>query len=172
MLDGLNKIFTPRGKPKQLYSDEELPKRSGQMNRFLRDNEINSVQTTTHAHTVEKFIRTFKLNCYRRLDALNEDKTKWITHKDNIIEKYNSTKHNITQIKPNGAGKKENHVWVTWHLQNAAKKNRKHPDIKDCDMVRYELKPSIGTKSRETKWNSTGHKLLEIPGITNITYQA
>ena len=44
------------------------------MNRFLNENEIKSVQTTTHAHTVEKFIRSFKDNLYRMLDALNEDK--------------------------------------------------------------------------------------------------
>ena len=60
------------------------------MNSFLNDNEIKSVQTTTHAHTVERFIRTFKDNWYRRLDSLNEDKTKWITHKyeniQNIIQ--------------------------------------------------------------------------------------
>ena len=45
------------------------------MNRFLSESEIKSVQTTTHAHTVERFIRTFKDNSYRRLDPLNEYKT-------------------------------------------------------------------------------------------------
>ena len=85
MIDGLKKIFTPMGKPRQLYSDEESSMRSAKMNRFLRDNEIKPVQTTTHAHTFERFIRTFKNNLYRRLDSLNEDKTNWITHKGNII---------------------------------------------------------------------------------------
>ena len=108
------------------------------MIRFLNDNELKSVQTTTHAHTVERFIITFKDNLYRRLDALNEDTTKWITHKDNIIKTYSSTEHSITQIKPNEASKTENHLWVNWHLQNAAKNNRKHPDIKDGNMVRYK----------------------------------
>ena len=78
MIDGLKKMFTSMGKPRQLYSDEESSMRPAKMNRFLRDYEIKSVQTTTHAHTVERFIRTFKDNLYRRLDSLNEDKTKWI----------------------------------------------------------------------------------------------
>ena len=86
MIDGLKKIFTSMGKPKQLYSDEESSMRSAKMYRLLNENEIKSVQTTTHAHTVERFIRTFKDNWYRRLDSLNEDKTKWITHKYTIIE--------------------------------------------------------------------------------------
>ena len=57
------------------------------MSRFLSENEIKPVQTTTHAHTVERFIRTFKDNLYRILDALNDDKTKWVTHKDKFMFK-------------------------------------------------------------------------------------
>ena len=84
-----------------------------------------------------------------------------------LKHKYNSTEHSITQTKPNEAGKKENHLWVNWHLQNAANNNRKHPDIKDGDMVRYKLEPSIWTKSREPKWSSTRHKVIGNP--TNNT---
>ena len=168
MIDGLNNIFISMGKPKQLYSDEESSMRSATMIRFLNENELKSVQTTTHAHTVERFIRTFKDNLHKRLDALNEDKTKWVTHKYNIIKTYNSTEHSITQIKPNETGKKENHLWVNLHLQNAAKQNRKHPGIKDGDMVRYKLKTSIGTKSHEPKWSSTRHKVIGDP--TNNQY--
>ena len=72
----VKKIFTPVGKPKQLYSVEEYSMRSAKMYRFLNEDEIKSVQTTTHARTVERFIRTFKMNLYRGLDALNEDKNK------------------------------------------------------------------------------------------------
>ena len=39
------------------------------------------------------------------------------------------------------------------------KRIKKHPDTKDGDMVRYKLKPSIGTKSHEPKWSSTRHKV-------------
>ena len=74
MIEGIKKIITPMGKPKQLYSDEESSMRSLRMIKFLKQNEIKSVQTTTHAHTVERFIRTFKDNLYRRLDALKQTK--------------------------------------------------------------------------------------------------
>ena len=51
---------------------------------------------------------------------------------------------------------KNNHLWVNWHLQNATKKNRKHPDTKDGGMVRYKLNPNIGTKksSAEMEFNT------------------
>ena len=164
----LNNIFISLGEPKQLYSDEEYSMRSVKMNRFLNDNGIKTIQTTTHAHTVERFTRTFKDNLYRRLCALNEDKSDWVKHISSTIKTYNSTEHSTTQIKPNEAGKKDNHLWVNWHLQNASKNNRKHTDTKDGDMVRYKLKPSIGTKSHEPKWSSTRHKVIGNP--TNDKY--
>jgi hypothetical protein len=134
------------------------------MNRFLNDNEIKSVQTTTHAHTVERYIKTFKDNLYRRLDALKQDKTEWVKHISDIINKYNSTLHSTIQIKPNEAGKPYNRLWVIWHLQNAAKKNRKYPDIKEGSMVRVHIKPKLGTKAHEPKWSSTRHKVIRIDG--------
>ena len=85
MIDGLKKIFIPMGKPKQLYSDEESFMRSAKMNRFLNDNDLKSIQTTTHAYTVERFIRTFKDILHRRLDALNEDKSDWVKHISSVI---------------------------------------------------------------------------------------
>lgn len=115
------------------------------MNRFLNDNDVKPIQTTTHAHTVERAIRTFKYHLYRRLYASKQDNSEWVKHISSIIKKYNSTEHDTTNIKPNEAGEKEHHLWVNWHLQNAAKNMFKtHPDITYCDMVIYKLKPSIG----------------------------
>ena len=73
MIDGSKKMFTSMGKPKQLYSDEESCVRSSKMNRFLNGNEVKSVQTTSHGHTVGTFIKTFKDNLYRILYSLNEN---------------------------------------------------------------------------------------------------
>ena len=43
----------------------------------ISQNESKSVQTSTHAHTAERFIRTLKYNLYRRLD---ENKNDWFKH--------------------------------------------------------------------------------------------
>ena len=87
MIEGIREIIASMGKPKQLHSDEESSLRPAKMNRFLNDNEIKSVQTTTHAHTVERFIKTFKMNLYRRLDALKQNETEWVKHISDIIKK-------------------------------------------------------------------------------------
>ena len=86
MIEGLNNICTSMGKPKQLYSDEESSMRPAKMNIFLHGNEIKPVQTNTHAHIVEGFIRTFTMNLYRRLDSLKQDITEWRKHTDNTVK--------------------------------------------------------------------------------------
>ena len=92
--------MTRIGIPKQIYSDEEGSFNSPKYIRFMNEHKIKHIQTSTHAATAERFIRTFKDNLYRRLHALNQDKSKWIEHVDNIIKKYNNTEHNVIQIKP------------------------------------------------------------------------
>ena len=55
---------------------------SAKMIKFINE----TIQTTIHAHTVERFIRTFEDNLYRRLDSLKQDKTNWVKHIDNITK--------------------------------------------------------------------------------------
>ena len=162
---GLKKIFESMGKPKQLYSDEESSMRSSQMNKFIHDSETKSIQTTAHAHTIERFARTFKDDLHRILDSLNQDKSECIKHIDNNMK--NIITQDILQFIPDEAIKKENHLWVSWHLQISAKMNRKHPETKKGDMVRFKLKPSMGTKPHEPKWYSTKHR---IPAIKDGQY--
>ena len=61
------------------------------------------MQTSTHAHTAERFIQTFRMNLQRRLDATKETTDEWTKHVKNIVTKYNSTIHNTIQIGPNKA---------------------------------------------------------------------
>ena len=138
--------------------------KSAKMIEFLNRTEIKSVQTSTHAHTVERIVRTCKDNLHRRLYALKQTKKDWFRHISDMIKKYNSTEHSTIQIKPNEAGEKRNALWVNWHLQNNANGNRKYPDIKAGDMVRVHIKPKIGTKAHEPKWSSTRHKAIRNDG--------
>ena len=52
------------GTPKQLYSDEESSFRAEVFFICMNDAGITHLQTSTHAPTVERFIRTFKDNFY------------------------------------------------------------------------------------------------------------
>ena len=122
-------IFEELGKPKQLSSDEESSLRSTEFFRFINENNIETIQTSTHAHTVERFIYTFKMNLQRRLDAC-QNKNEWVKHVSGIITKYNNTTHSTIEIKPVEAKLPQNHHWVNWHLQNNSKNNRNYEEIK------------------------------------------
>ena len=78
----LNKIFTSMGKPTQLDTDKYYSMMSAQMIQYINE----TVQTTTDAHTVERFVITFKDNLHRILDSLKQDKTNWIKHMGDIIK--------------------------------------------------------------------------------------
>ena len=112
LTSALKLIFKSMGTPKQLYSEEESSFRAKVFFRFMNGTGIKHVQTSTHAPSVERFIRTFKDNLYRRLDGLNQNKIEWVKHVKNIVTKYNNTEHNATKIKPLGAVNKENHLWL------------------------------------------------------------
>ena len=120
LISALKSIFKSMGTPKQLYSDEESSFRAKMFFRFLNDTGIKHVQTSTHAPTVGRFIRTFKDNLYRRLDGLSQNNSEWVKHVKNVVTKYNNTGHNTTEIKPLDAVKKESHLCVNLHLQNNA----------------------------------------------------
>ena len=144
------------GKPKQLYSDEESSFRAKVFFRFIYGSVIKHIQTSTHALSAEIFIRTFKDNLYRRLDGLKQERKEWTKHVPSILTKYNNTEHSTIEIKPNEAKLHQNHLWVTWHLQNNAKQDRKYPKIKEGDMVRVNNKKGKFSKSYEPNWGSTG----------------
>jgi len=163
IINGLKHMFDKLGgKPKQLYSDEEGAFNSKIYQKFLNQNNIKHIQTTTHAHTVERFISTFRMNLQRRLDALNQDKSKWIEHVDSILNKYNNTEHSTIKIKPVEAVKKENRLFVWWHLNNSAKRDRKYPKIFENTNVRVKINPKRTAKGYEPTFSKEVYKVVAI----------
>lgn len=72
LIRGLKLIFESMGTPKQIYSDEEGGFRATTFFRFMNEAKIKHIQTSTHAHTVERFIITHLNNLYRRLDVSSQ----------------------------------------------------------------------------------------------------
>ena len=81
----------------------------------------------------------------------------------NIVYKCNNTEHNTTNINPLGAAKEENHLWVNWHLQNNAKKDRGYPKINEGDMVRVNIKNKFA-KGHEPNWSRERYEVVCIKG--------
>ena len=96
------------------------------------------------------------------VDALNQDKSEWVKHVDNILNKYNNTEHTTIKIKPVEAVKKENRMWIWWHLNNEAKRDRKYPKIDVGNMVRIKINPKRTAKGYEPTFSATRHKVVAI----------
>ena len=132
---------------------------------FINKHKFKHIQTSTHAHTAERFIQTFRMNLQRRLDATKESTDEWAKHVKNILTKYNNAIHNTMQIEPNKAKLPGNHLWAVWHLQNAANNNRTYDEIVVGNYVRVNIKPTSGiTNGHHPKYYSTKHEFINIQG--------
>ena len=162
IIRALKQVIETLGKPKQLYSDEEGAFNSTKYIRFINEQNIKHIQTTTHAHTVERYIKTFKMNLYRRLDGLGHEKSDWVKHVSGIITKYNHTLHSTIQIKPVEAKLPQNHLWVWWHIQANSKKNRKYPKIEPSNYVRIKINQKKTAKSHDPTFTKEKYKVVAV----------
>ena len=53
-------------------------------------------------------------------------------------------------------------MWVSWHLWNSAKRDRKHEETKKGDMVRIMIKKNKFDKAHTPNWSSEKYKVLGI----------
>ena len=58
---------------------------------------------------VERFIRTLKIKLYKHMTTINKDVYYVL---DDIVNKYNNTKHNTIKMKPNDVGDDNNKVYI------------------------------------------------------------
>ena len=116
IIRALKKVIEHLGKTKQIYSDGEGAFNSNKYIKYINEQSLKHIQTTTHAHTAERFIQTSLNNLYRKLNVLNLDKSDWAKHIDNILTECNNTVHSTIKTKPVDAAKKGNHLWVSLHL--------------------------------------------------------
>ena len=98
IIKALNKVTEHLGKPKQMYSDEEGSSNSIKYTKLINLQHIKHIQTTTHAHTAERFIQTMLTNLYRSINALEQDKSDWVKQVSSILTKYNTTVHSTIKI--------------------------------------------------------------------------
>ena len=163
IIRALKKVIETLGKPKQLYSDEEGAFNSTKYIRFINEQNIKHIQTTTHAHTAERYIQTFRMNLQRRLDALDQVKSDWVKHVSGILTKYSNTENSTIQIKPVDAVKKENHLCVNWHLQTNAKKyKKKYPKIEPSNYVRIKINQKKTAKGNDPTFTKEKYKVSAI----------
>ena len=157
-----NEVLNKIGVPKQLYSDREGSFESKEFIRLLNQHNIKHIISNTGAHSIERFNRTLKHNTMLRLDAMNLDRFKWVDQLKPIIDKYNNTIHNTTEMTPNQAKKHGNQLMVSYNIWAKAKRNRQYPEISLGDDVRVKTIKDSKTKGYDPKFSKEVYQVTFI----------
>ena len=103
--NGFNKIIKQSGrKPNKIWVDQESEFYNRDFKKWLSDNNIIMYSTYNEGKSVvtERFIRTLKNKLYKHMTASN--KNVYYDVLDDVVNKYNNTKHSTIKMKPIDVG--------------------------------------------------------------------
>jgi len=142
-------------RPKFILSDDEGALNSNDILGYLKKEGIEKITTRSHAHFVERFLRTVKFASYKRIE--NDEKKgktniQWTKYISGVLTTYNyKDAHGSTGTTPEEAKKEDNKIEVKLNMELKAKRFRKYPDFQVGDKVEIMLKYNKFRK-RETRF--------------------
>jgi hypothetical protein len=161
ILECLNKMGNT---PKIIYTDDEGALKTEAMQKYFKEQDITHIITRSHAHFVERFIRTFKDALYKRIDnEKDKDNVQWNDYIFEVMLTYNNKlKHDSHGFTPAEASKRENSMDVKMNLEMKAKKNRKYPELNVNDEVKIYKKKERFEKERKSVWSDNSYTIEKI----------
>ena len=114
--NGFNKIIKKSGrKPNKIWVDQGSEFYNHVFKKCLSRNNIIMYSTYNEGKSVvaERFIRTLKNKLYKHMTATG--KNVYYDVLDDIVNKYNNTKHNTIKIKPKDVGNNNKRVYIDEH---------------------------------------------------------
>ncbi len=167
VMEAFKEILSKIGNPQYIYTDREGAFESKEFVKLLNEKKIKHIISASGAPQIERFNRTLKEGIFKRMDDLKQERNKWLEHFENVINKYNNTKHSTIEMKPNEAKIDTNHMNVKWELFNKAKRNRNYKEISTNDNVRVMETKDPKKKGYEAKFSKEVFKVI---GIQNGQY--
>ncbi len=152
-------------KPELLYTDGETSFDTYALREYYEKEKIKHYITRKHAAFAERFIRTFKLALYKRIDEgkVKTENPQWHDYIFEIMLTYNNKlKHSSTGKTPEDARKDTHQADVKANLEIRALKNRKYPMINVGDEVKIMRKKKIDAKDRTSNWSIEVYKVASI----------
>ena len=140
------KIKQSNRKPNKIWVDQGGEFYNNVFEKWLSDNDINMYSTYTEGKSVvvEKFIRKLKNKLYKHMAATG--KNVFYDVLDDVVNKYNNTKHSTIKIKPIDV-KNNKRVYTDEH-------NEKDSKFKVGDRVRISRYKNIFAKGYAPNWSS------------------
>ena len=134
-------------KPNKIWVDQGGEFYKNVFEKWLSDNDIIMYSTYNESKSVvaERFIRTLKNKLYKHMTATG--KKVYYDVLDDVVNKYNNTKHSTIKMKPIDVKDNNKRVYIDEH-------NEKHSRFKVGDRVRISKFKSIFAKGYAPNWSS------------------
>ena len=163
--NGFNKIIKQSNrKPNKIWVDQGGEFYNNFFKKWLSDNDIIVYSTYNEGKSVvaERFIRTLKSKLYKHMTAIGRNA--YYDVLDDVVNKYNNTKHSIIKMKPiNVIDNNNKIVYIDEH-------NEKRSRFKIGDRVRISKFKNIFTKGYTPNWSSEIFIVDKVNGTVPYTY--
>ena len=146
IVNAFNKIIKQSNrKPNKIWVDQGGEFYNNVFEKWLSDNDINMYSTYNEGKSVvaERFIRTLKNKLYKHMTATGKNVYYHVL--DNVVNKYNNTKHSTIKMKPIDV-KNNKRVYIDEH-------NEKDSRFKVGDRVRISKFKNIFAKGYAPYWS-------------------
>ena len=150
-------------KPNKIWVDHGDEFYNRDFKRWLSSNDVIMYSTFNEGKSVvaERFIRTLKNKLYKHL--ISTGKNVYYDVLDDIVNKYNNTKHNTIKIKPEDVKNDNNRVHIDEHSKKSARYNV-------GDRVRISKFKNIFAKGYTPNWSREVFIINKINDIVPYTY--
>jgi hypothetical protein len=150
-------------KPEIIYTDDEGALHKPSIQDYFKENKITHYITRNHAWFAERFIRTFKLMLYTRIDQRKVENPQWVDFVYPImLTNNNKMVHSSIKMTPNEARKPSNAIDVKTNIQLQATFTRKYPELEVGSNVKIFKKKTLGQKERVSSFMPTIFIITEI----------
>lgn len=160
-------------KPRNLQSDRGKEFYNSFFQKLMKSNKINHYSTFSNmkACMVERFIRTIKNKIWKQFSL--QGTYKWITIYEDLVKRYNNTKHRTIKMKPSSVrGKQiEKHLLHNVYCKREnVLSNRKPPKYQVGDFVRISKYKADFTKGYRPSWSTEIFKIDQVRKTIPVTY--
>ena len=148
IVNAFNKIIKQSNrKPNKIWIDQGGEFYNNVFEKWLSGNDIIMYSTYNEGKSVvpERFMRTLKNKLYKHMTATG--KKVYYDVLDDVVSKYNNTKHSTIKLKPIDVGDNNKKVYIDEH-------NEKDSRFKVSDRVRISKFKNIFAKGYAPNWSS------------------
>lgn len=162
-------IFKTR-KPEKLWTDKGTEFYNKDFKELLKSEniELYSTENEEKSSVVERWNRTMKEKMFKYFTEYST--SKYIDILDDLVNKYNNTKHTSTKFTPLEGSKKQNERQIYINLYADLEPMQK-PKFKVGDMVRITKKKTTFEKGYTTRWTEEIFKINHILTTQPPTYK-